>query len=313
MQVVDILGHQRQKTAPRREPLLEPRQREMRGVRLGPDEVAPPRVVEGEHRLRVAREGLRRRELIGSNFAQIPSPVLSRKVPSPLSAETPAPVRTKTCWDMGPFLTSSEFDDNRNDLSAAGPQCVGSRLRPQPPGAAAFLWRGFPGDSRLSHDCLIRRERISGRRARRCWDRRTCKGQAQAGAALSWGARLDRPAPKPVDCNDLPRRDSCGIVPCRASRLRAGRPGLHPSFDERARFLLRAGRGLTAGPRAHAQPTSGPRRYLHKGLKRPIAVARRILDLGADLAERLAFPAISRGARCQIGSPGTRAGSKFAA
>src|SRR5208283_223820 len=37
---------------------------------------------------------------IGSNFAQIPSPDLSRKVPSPLSAETPAPVRTKMRLDM---------------------------------------------------------------------------------------------------------------------------------------------------------------------------------------------------------------------
>ena len=73
----------------------EPRQREMRGVGLRVAHVAPPQIIEGENGLGIALEGFELESFIGSKRAQIPSPVLSRNVPRPLSAETPAPVRTK--------------------------------------------------------------------------------------------------------------------------------------------------------------------------------------------------------------------------
>ena len=56
--------------------------------------------------------------------------------------------------------------------------------------------------------------------------------------------------------------------------------------------FLRAGRGLPPGagrPRPADQMILAD--MFHEGLQRPVAVAGGILDLGADLAERLAFPA----------------------
>ncbi len=93
--------------------LLEPRQREMRGVRLGVQEVAAARVVEGEHRLRVAREGLRGREFHRVELRPDPFARLVAKGSEPALGRDPAPVRTKMCWDMPPFLAPSGLDDNR--------------------------------------------------------------------------------------------------------------------------------------------------------------------------------------------------------
>ena len=62
MQVVDVLCDEREPATPFRKTLLQPRERPMRGVRLGADEVAPARVVEGEHLNWIAREGFGRRE-----------------------------------------------------------------------------------------------------------------------------------------------------------------------------------------------------------------------------------------------------------
>ena len=192
---------------------------------------------------------------------------------------------------MGPFLTSSEFDDNRNDLSAAGPQRVGSRLRPQPPGAAAFLWRGFPGDSRLSHDCLIRGsefpagepvvDRIAGRAK--------AKRRREPPFPGARGSTARRP--KPVDCNDLPRRDSAGLSLAAHHGFGQAAPVFTQASTSAPASFCVPGAGLRPDPGAHAQPTRwSPPICVHEGLKRPIAVARRILDLGADLAERLALP-----------------------
>ena len=63
MQVVDVLGDEGETAALRRERVFEPRQRPMRGVGLGVEEVAAPHVVEGEHVFGIAGEGFGGREL----------------------------------------------------------------------------------------------------------------------------------------------------------------------------------------------------------------------------------------------------------
>jgi hypothetical protein len=69
------------------------------------------------------------------------------------------------------------------------------------------------------------------------------------------------------------------------------RPGFHPSFDERARLLLRARRGL-ASKSWRPGPTDQMifADMLDERIERTVSVTRRILDLGANLAERLALP-----------------------
>jgi hypothetical protein len=63
VQVVDVLGAEEQRPAPRRQPRLELGERPVRRVRLGRQQVAPAQVVEVVHRRGIARERLRRREL----------------------------------------------------------------------------------------------------------------------------------------------------------------------------------------------------------------------------------------------------------
>ena len=73
--------------------------------------------------------------------------------------------------------------------------------------------------------------------------------------------------------------------------FRTRRSGLDPGIDERAGFLLRArrGRAAEAGRPGPADQSVGAD-VMDEVLQRPVAVARRILDLRADLSERLAFP-----------------------
>src|SRR5262245_12887057 len=83
----------------------------------------------------------------------------------------------------------------------------------------------------------------------------------------------------------------------RATRLlsrplvRTHRPGFYPGLDERARLLLRAWSRLPAisgRPRPTDQMIFAD--MLNERVHRTVSVARRILDLEADLAQRLAFP-----------------------
>src|SRR6195256_5142856 len=73
--------------------------------------------------------------------------------------------------------------------------------------------------------------------------------------------------------------------------VRAYRPGFPPRLDERARFLLRAG---SRSPAVSGRPSPTDQMVLadmlNERVDRPVSIARGILDLGADLAERLAFP-----------------------
>src|SRR3954469_18882373 len=73
--------------------------------------------------------------------------------------------------------------------------------------------------------------------------------------------------------------------------VRARRSGFHPRLDERARFLLGAGR---RAPAVAGCPSPTDQMVLadmlDERIDRSVAIARGILDLGADLAERLAFP-----------------------
>ncbi len=63
MQIVDVLGDQRQASAARRQRRLRARQREVSGVGFRAHEIAPAQIIEREHRAGVAREGFRRCEL----------------------------------------------------------------------------------------------------------------------------------------------------------------------------------------------------------------------------------------------------------
>src|SRR5712671_5412496 len=81
--------------------------------------------------------------------------------------------------------------------------------------------------------------------------------------------------------------------------VRTHRPGFYPGLDERARFLLRAGSRL---PAVSGRPGPADQMVLADMLdecfQRPVSIVRGILDLSADLAERLAFPA--HFARCEV-------------
>ena len=91
VQVVHVLRDQQEIARPA---AVEFRQRAVRGVglhgRIG--ELGAARIVELLHARRIAGEGLRRRHILDPHRCQMPS--ASRKVDSPLSRETPAPVRT---------------------------------------------------------------------------------------------------------------------------------------------------------------------------------------------------------------------------
>jgi hypothetical protein len=99
MQIVDVLGDERQLVAVLGESRVQPGEREMGGVGLRIEDVPAAEIVEGVNLLRVFGEGFGVASFIGSNRDQ--RPPLSRKVPSPLSAEMPAPVRTRI------FMTDS--------------------------------------------------------------------------------------------------------------------------------------------------------------------------------------------------------------
>ena len=88
VQVVDVLGAEEQIDAGG-----EAGEGLVRRVRGGCEQVPAAGVVEGVHGDRVAAKASGVASFIGSNLAQMPP--ASRKVPRPLSAETPAPVRTK--------------------------------------------------------------------------------------------------------------------------------------------------------------------------------------------------------------------------
>src|SRR5690348_2772117 len=83
----------------------------------------------------------------------------------------------------------------------------------------------------------------------------------------------------------FPMMVSCGL-PRRTSRA-----ALRPCFDERARLLLRARHRRTAEARL---PRPADQRVLADVVDQlfdfAAAIAGRVLDLGADLGERLAFP-----------------------
>jgi hypothetical protein len=112
------------------------------------------------------------------------------------------------------------------------------------------------------------------------------------------------------------RVESCRSFPPKGSDcalLRTHRAGFHPCLDERAQFLLRARRRLAAesgrpGPadqriRGHVrQSCSGDRPPLRAGSLICTQISPTVLPCQA----------ISLGARCHCGRPGTPAGSKLA-
>src|SRR5690242_3791847 len=77
----------------------------------------------------------------------------------------------------------------------------------------------------------------------------------------------------------------------RRGRLGTGRARLDPGLDQLAEELLGSGRGLTTGPGVPAPPDQIIVRHVLAELGQgAMAVAVGILDLPADLAERLALP-----------------------
>jgi hypothetical protein len=79
----------------------------MGGVGLGVENVAAARIMEREHRIETAAEGFRRRELDRVEPGPDPYPALSRNVPSSISAEIRAPVRTKAFCGMPAVLRAA--------------------------------------------------------------------------------------------------------------------------------------------------------------------------------------------------------------
>src|ERR1700730_13473639 len=73
--------------------------------------------------------------------------------------------------------------------------------------------------------------------------------------------------------------------------VRPGRTGLNPRVDQCAGLLLRSGRGMAAKP---GRPGPADQRVaadmMDEIIQRAAAVTFAILDLNADLAERLALP-----------------------
>ena len=100
VQIVDILGDERQAAAPGGEPALEPRQRKMRRIRLCVPEVLPPRVIEGEHALRVAREGFGRRELHRVEPRPDPTATLVAERAEPALGRDAGAGQHEECFDM---------------------------------------------------------------------------------------------------------------------------------------------------------------------------------------------------------------------
>ena len=124
VQVVDILGDKRHAaTAPGKLP-FQAGERRVGRIRFRGDQVLPPRIVEFMHLNRVSCKRFGRCQFfIGSNRAHSPVPSLSRNVPSPLSAEMPAPVRTNSFISVSPIRHSL----NRNGRNGkAGATATGT-------------------------------------------------------------------------------------------------------------------------------------------------------------------------------------------
>ena len=128
------------------------------------------------------------------------------------------------------------------------------------------------------------------------WPSRPCCCSACACAVVATAAGL-RPKPDVVQLWEL-----FHVKSALAASGRAGGARSEPGFEERAELLLRAGRRLAAearGPGPADQRVLGHVR--HDRFQRPAAVAGRILDLGADLAQA------SCSARPFRGAPGASA------
>ena len=63
VEIVNVLRHQRQASAARRQRRFQPGERGVSGVGFRVQEVAPAQIIEFEHRVGIAREAFRRREL----------------------------------------------------------------------------------------------------------------------------------------------------------------------------------------------------------------------------------------------------------
>jgi hypothetical protein len=134
----------------------------------------------------------------------------------------------------------------------------------------------------------------------------------RVGFLEQWSHTAQSASPPRPDLADLDRKVRFGATKERngtaSTHPRAGRSStpdvqgqilvwtncssLHPFAEQRARLRLRTGSGLTAGTRR-----PGPTHQmigadmLHNVIERAAAVARGILDLRANLPDRLAFPA----------------------
>jgi hypothetical protein len=84
VQIVDVLRHQGEMAAARAKRLLEPGKRPMGGVGCSVEKVAAAQIIEREHRIGIAGEGFRRRELhrIEPGPNALPVPVAKRAEPA---------------------------------------------------------------------------------------------------------------------------------------------------------------------------------------------------------------------------------------
>ena len=268
VQVVDVLGAEEQLAAALRERRLEPGQRRVGGVRPGGQQVAPTHVVER----RAPRAGSRAKasgvaSFIGSNRAQMPP--ASRKVPRPLSAETPAPVRTKTLMRRRPNQLRPHRleprplgagDRRERHLVDVDREHHGARLR-QPQ-------QGLPLDAHEPHLAGPGAWRSKSRSAG-CAGRRGRRGSGSpASAAPRAGPRRTAAAPAAPRRRRRPRpAGGCARAACRSSppasssresrarRRSAGAPPPRgPLQDHQVLLHQPAGGRGAAGRRATAAP-----------------------------------------------------------
>jgi hypothetical protein len=101
VQIVDVLGDQRQASAACRQRSLRARQREVRGVGFRVHEIAPAQTIESEHGAGVAREGFRRCELHRIEARPNPLPVRIAKRAEPAFGRNPGAGQNKNVLEHG--------------------------------------------------------------------------------------------------------------------------------------------------------------------------------------------------------------------
>src|SRR5438309_4135331 len=99
------------------------------------------------------------------------------------------------------------------------------------------------------------------------------------------------PSPATIDAKSPAAERPPGFLFTSASKSRARGAGLHPCFDQRAGYFLGSGHRLAAGSGRPPPTDQAIAADVMDQVFRPsAAIPLRVLDLRADLADRLALP-----------------------